>query len=67
MLQQVIIQLIVRVNEQLIFQLGNIQLFLRNDQLERIQRTFPNKLKECTQFSTQLHSSQYTYVHEEHN
>jgi len=48
---------------QLIFQLDNTQLFLRNDQLVRILHTYPKIPKGHIQFSIQRHSNQLRIFH----
>jgi len=48
---------------QLIFQLDNTQLFLRNDQLVRILYTYPKIPKGHIQFNIQRHSNQLRIFH----
>jgi hypothetical protein len=52
------IKLVVLINEQLIFQLDNIQLFLDIYQLEHILYISLKRLKEHTLFNIQQHSNQ---------
>jgi len=52
------LRLLIKVNEQLVFQRLNIQLFQQLFLMGYIQYIFLDKLKEYIQFNIQLHSNQ---------